>query len=218
MNNKKTAILILLFILTAIFFQVAFLYDTRGNQLEITHETHVQSLWLFFAVMALSFVPCFMMGYSQMKPTLGFIPPAFLVGLFWILLTHRFSRADINIMTLEKYMPHMAVAMTVIAGFFGILVVSLSSRIFDSWSKKEQEEDDDNQQLIDTNDAINATTPDDTGDTTQGDSREPEQKPDQKQEKPAEEKNPKEDQNIGKEDISGTPESAEAPESRRNES
>jgi hypothetical protein len=149
MSRKQALKTVLLVSITIVVFMVAFLYEFNPSRRPITHETHRAGFWLFYAVMALSYIPCWILGHARINPLFGFIPPVVINGIFWLLLTMRFRQAEMEIPSLVSGFEYLAGGIVLFSGIFGILAASLSSRIADSFSlgpKGEAEDEDDGEE------------------------------------------------------------------------
>lgn len=136
LTRKKVGILFILMILAIAFFEIAFMYEFDPSKIKVTHDLNQRSLPIFFLIAAFAYIPCFLLGYARLNILLGAIPPFLLNGLFWILLIYRAERSEMDILGIEENLVYFATGLSLLSGFFGILITYISSRIFDKYGKK----------------------------------------------------------------------------------
>lgn len=128
MPKNRLLFIIVFFVLTALLFELSFLFDFNTDRVEISHDSHRQSLWIFFVAIGLAYIPCFILGYGGFNPLLGFFPPILLTSVFWLLVIIRFNKAGIDLLNTDRIFPYTALGVVILSGFFGVLVTSLTSR------------------------------------------------------------------------------------------
>ncbi|MCD4785996.1 MAG: hypothetical protein K8T10_19420 [Candidatus Eremiobacteraeota bacterium] len=140
MTWKKILFLVVLVTVSVAFFEFAFLFDFESGKMSEAGFAHKFGIWLFILLQVFFYLPCFVLGYGKTNVLWGFIPPAFLTVIFWILLTRHLNVTTEFSSSSFPFFYHCIAGSSFLSGFFGILVVYLVKRIITRHSKPDKED------------------------------------------------------------------------------
>lgn len=129
--NKKNAVFIAILITFSVgAFIFSHLYDFETSEVINTIDVRQHGLMLYFILTGLSLLPCFALGAGRVNALWGFFPPALLSIEMYILLLLNLSKAKtFQEQSISSFNP-ISIGLALISGFFGILIVYVSSQIF----------------------------------------------------------------------------------------
>lgn len=149
MSWKKTLVWVFVFTLVIGLFEVAFLYDFKGNTGELTENIPKHPVWFLLLLHALILVPCFVLGYGRVNPIFGFFPPVLLNSIYWYIsavkMKHTLAQLD---MTLFPHFYHLVIGTSFLAGFFGIIIVFVTRKVLEMMEESNMEKESENQNTM----------------------------------------------------------------------
>lgn len=147
MNWKKTLIWVILFTLVIGLFEVAFLYDFRGNTGELTETVPKHPVWFLLILHTLILTPCFILGYGRANPLSGFFPPLLLNVLFWYLSALKMKQTTAQLdLTAFPHFYHLIAGTSLLIGFFGIIIVFVTRKLMEMMEEARMEKESANQE------------------------------------------------------------------------
>ncbi len=149
MSWKKTLLWVILFTLVIGLFEVAFLYDFKGNTEELTETVPQQPVWFLLVLHALIMLPCFVLGYGRANAVFGFIPPVLLNSVYWIILALKMKKTLAHLdLTLFPHFYYLVIGTSFLAGFFGIVVVIVTKKMMEAIEEANLGKEAKNQELL----------------------------------------------------------------------
>lgn len=138
MKRKNAIIIAVLLTAAAGAFIAAYLYDFQGAGMKHTEKLQHHDLWLYLLMTGFTLMPCFAMGVGRIYCLWGFLPPALLNYEMWLLLLSNIKRIE-SMKGLTFSPGHPAViGMSILAGFFGILITCVTTKIISGSPPKEK--------------------------------------------------------------------------------